>query len=242
MSSNEGIKITKPGHDIRTAGDIDLIFSSSWPNVTIAAEIDTTLSSVAHGLDFPPFTIGWNTSGGLTQTVFPNVSSTLITTNTSFPNPLTYGTINYKCFNIDLSQDASYPFILPSASPNVYNSPNFGIKLTKDGKNVNSSDLRDYILHSRCQSPQILTVKTASDPAGGTLSVPSGLGYTSWVFGYVKHSGSYGYAPYHAQAYPVTVINNVTNTYSITYVAGDSATLVILRDPMFSATKISASY
>lgn len=256
------LKIAKSGYDVKTAGDVDLAFSSQWPSLPIAAEINTnqfagnalianpTVINIPHNLGFPPFTIGWTVVNGRSQTLFPDVDATNIYFNSSFPNPSTFGYCNFKCFNLDLTKDVDYPFALPPSPGRtgpVKSSKVF--KLAKPHKDISSTDLRDYLIHSRCQSPQILAVKIGNNSNGGTLSYTSPLGYTSWVFGYVKgntfggtRKGRYGFAPYHSQAYPVTKIDNSTNTYSISYVAGDIAVLVILRDPMFGSTKLSVSY
>lgn len=261
MANDFGIKIAKPGFDVLKAGDIDLIFSSAWPSLPIAKEISTSIYNgstvlspstalVEHGLGFPPFTIGWTVIANKTHVFFPSVNEKNIRINYSFPNPTEYGYCNFKCFNIDLSKTIEYPFIKPPTTSIDNYDPNFGMKVTKEGKNIDSKDLRDYVLHSRCQSPQILTVQIGNTPTGGTVVYKSPLGYTSWVFGYVKLStsiatlvgGYYNFAPYYAQAYPITVVNGSTNTYSVNYTIGDNASLVVLRDPMFSPTNINTVY
>jgi hypothetical protein len=250
-----GIKIAKPGHDVKTAADFNLLFSSSWPNITIAKEIITDdfknssnpsgHTGVPHGLSYAPFVIGHSVTNGIAQTIFPNCTETVIRMNISFPNPTTFGTVNIKCYNVDLGKNANYVLLNPAIEEKGGHSSDFGAKLSQRGKSVYSNDLRDFIFHSRAQSPQVLTVITESKPQGGTLVYDNVLGYQSWVFGYVKNNlatfkNTYSYAPYYSQGYPVTSVT-VTGV-SITYVAGDTATLVVLRDPMFSATKTAVAY
>lgn len=249
------VKLSLPGYDVKSAGDINLAFSSEWPAISVAKEITTTqfngqsTGSIAHGLDFVPFTIGWSTVNGVTQEFFPNVDNTNVYLNDSFPNPFTFGTVHYKCFNVDLTTSASYKFIQPPA-PSVVGAPSSSLvfKLAKPNKDIQSSDLRDYLVHSRCQSPQVLQVVIGNNASGGTLTYTSPLGYVSWVFGYVYSPNwllnpkSYLYAPYFAQAYPITRIDTTTNTASLQYIAGDTAVLVVLRDPLFASTSVEASF
>lgn len=264
-----GIKITKPGFDVATAGDADLIFSSSWPSLPIVTE--TTIGSLSsfnggsftHGVGFAPFTQVWRTRAGATQRTGLNngalsgvddtdivIDSGNISLTALDPFQLSAELVyNYhiKCYNIDLSVEKEYP-ILTDQTTQASTSRDYGIKVVKEDEDIDSTDMRDFILHSRCQSPLILAVKTQESASGTTVSYTETIGYRSWVFGYVRDSNNaYRFAPYFAQAYPITSITSSGGvyTYSVQYLAaaGDTgASLVILRDPMFAATNVEASY
>lgn len=167
-----------------------------------------------------------------------------------------------RCFWLDLATDIDYT-LAPGDTYNQAYDPNFGIKVVKPQKDINSKDMRDYALHSRCQSPLILAVKTEKTiPAanlatgiGNVIQYTSKLNYPVWVYGFIKLGATLGgslglpvntyySAPYYAQAYPRTFTDGF-KAY-IGYTSGGSAdngaTLVILRDPMFSSTPITAQY
>lgn len=248
--SDYGIKVAKPNYDARTAGDADLLFSSSWPSLPVAFETTTTgNTTVDHGLDFPPLTLAWLVSGGVSQKgsaaqPWPDVDSTKVYLNTDL-DYIDAPVIHVKCYNIDLSRDVDYPVLkTPTASTGLYDA-DFGIKIAKQGEDIDSDDLRDYVLHSRCQSPLILAVKTESTATvANTVAYTSPLGYTSWIFSYVKSaSGLYQCSPYEAQGYPQLQINATTNTYTQVWGFGDvGATIVALRDPMFASTDSVVTY
>jgi hypothetical protein len=171
--------------------------------------------------------------------------------------------LNIKCFNLDLTQDIDY-ILAPGDSFNMAYDPNFGIKVVKPNKDINSRDLRDFTVHSRAQSPLILAVKTqATVPAA---NVGTGIGsvvqYTNrtknpvWVYGFIKIGStiatgygipvnSYIPAPYSSQAYPRTITDGFTSYigYNDSGVNADNgASLVILRDPMFAPNPVTVQY
>lgn len=267
-----GFKIAKPFFDVNTAGDTDLILNSSWPTLQIAYEATTPLlerslglgvyeytASVSHNLKFPPFTSIWLIHDGKSERVVDTVSvveSSSTTSINSTSSSLSFISLNsvrvaagtmvhFKCYNVDLSKDIEYPFISPPQSQTSTNR-DFGIKMVAEGKSLDSTDMRDYIIHSRCQSPLVLAVKTgkaAATSAGGTISYTSPYLFPSWVFGYVKAGDTYRSAPYFSQAYPITQI--VNNIYRVSWLKGagdDGGALLVLRDPFFSGVDVDISY
>lgn len=249
MAESFGIKITKPGYDANNAGDADLIFNSGWPSLAIAYETSITSADdpliVSHNLGFVPFTQAWVSDvalgGGFYEYFSPVVNNQQMNTPTS----ATSTNWNIKFYNLDLSTEAEYPFRQPSSTATTYNS-DFGIKLAKENKSIDSTDMRDFILHSRCQSPLILAVKTESSASGQTVSYTDNQGFPLWVFGYVKRAdGYYQNAPLYNPSYPALQLttSGTINTYSITWTGTDvGATIVVLRDPMFAPTNLAVSY
>jgi hypothetical protein len=253
-----GFKISKPGYNALTTSGSNMVFDSSWPSLPIAYETTLTNafpSTVTHNLKFPPFAAVWaygtDASGktGANRFFFPVDTTTLYldTSALSIPQLAFWNAatkIKVRCFQLDLSTDIDYT-LAPGDTYNQPYDPNFGVKVVKAGKNINSTDLRDYALHSRAQSPLILAVKTKATSTNGSNKViqyTSKLSYPCWVYGYVKQaSGKYQPAPYYAQAYPITKTDG-TLSY-IQYSGTDTdATIVILRDPMFAATATTIQY
>lgn len=280
-SATVGFKLSKPGYNAATTGGQNMVFDSSWPSLPIAFDsglitntITTPTSHVAipHGLNFPPLVFGWSYFpdpsgiGNVTQRFIAAADKTNIYLNgNSNSSPRLNATkIRLKAFQLDLSQDINYTLAPGDTFKQAYD-PNFGVKVVKPNKDVNSKDMRDFAVHSRCQSPLILAVKTeATMPTanigtglGNVIQYTSSLNYAVWVYGFIKIggtlatnlnmvSGTYYPAPYYSQAYPRTF----TDGYKayIGYLASGppqpdlGATLVILRDPMFAATQQAVTY
>lgn len=265
ISTDVGLKISKPGYDAsRTAGN-NLVFSSSWPSLPIAFQ--TTIANpitglgatatVNHNLKFPPFYFIWAIGTGpdglgttsermiIAQVDGNNLYLSDNSLSSSQTNKL-YGAskLHIKCFQVDLSKDVDYA-LAPGDTFKAAYDPSFGVKIAKATKAIDSRDMRDFALHSRCQSPLVLAVKTeqtASPSNPLTVQYNSKLKYPAWVYGFIRHSNlRYQLAPYYAQAYPITKTDGILSY--VTYTAPDiGATLVVLRDPMFAATQTTVQY
>lgn len=240
-----GIKIAKAGFDALTAADNDLLFNSSWPSVQIVL-VQSVVSGdvVAHGLTFPPvaFIIGGN--GQTTVMYGQDVDATNV-------YPRDAGIL--VVYRVDVSTDIEYPYTATQSINTAYNQ-DYGIKMVKAGGDIDSNDLRDYVLHSRCGSPLVLAVKTQETVNSVNPSVvqyTSGLGYATLNFGYAgvrsgqlsisgkaMGSNAYIFAPQGGQAYPITYTNGFTayiDIISNSFFNGN-ASVVCLRSPMFATT------
>jgi hypothetical protein len=233
-----GVKLAQPFSDVLTAADSSMIFSSAWPSLAVAARGVTDGSGkFAHNLGFPPLTLGW--SGSPASMKFPDFDNTFAYAPT--------GTF-VACFDIDITKDVDYPYTA-LAGPSYPYDPNYGIKMTIEGRNIDSTDLRDFLLHSRAQSPLVLAVKTEAsvDPGNAaiagvpTIQYTNKLGYQTWVFGYVYSTTLTRYinAPLYAQAYPRLFSDGITSYLSY---FDNKASIIVLRDPMFSSTVQQVNY
>lgn len=261
-----GINISSPGWDSRTCPDYELIFNSSWPALPIAFDQTITVSyngfgvptpaTLDHNLGFVPLTMGWafsDTSMTLaTGRFFPNISKTTI----YLPNgPVSTTTkFNFKCYNIDITKEQNYVYNQALNVQLPYD-PTYGIKVAKEGKGINSSDMRDFILHSRTASPQVLAILTESSlkvtGVGlnyGTLSYTNPKGYIPWAFGYavIVQGGveTYVWASPGSQAYPKLFLSD-----TVSMIVGNvppnvlpKASIIILRDPLFAPNDVNVTY
>lgn len=278
QTSSVGFKVSKPGYDAHTSSGSNMVFDSSWPSLPIAFEITVsntitgtgTTMIVPHNLQFPAFTMVWaygpdgSGIGNVGTRFIPMVDKTnvYLNGNTISSPPFTATTLKIRCFQLDLSIDTNY-ILAPGDTFKTPYDPNFGIKVVKAGKDINSKDLRDFALHSRAQSPLILAVKTEktivsanlATAIGNVIQYTSVLNYPVWVYGFVKvgavlaasllvPENSYIPAPYYSQAYPKTTTDGFVAYLGYTSGANpdNGATLVILRDPMFAATQITVQY
>lgn len=250
--SDYGLKIAKAGFDVNTAKDSDLLFNSSWPSMQIKIIKQVASGeSFAHGLPYPPFAIvipDFTPTTVGNQNLMRNAS--VDSTNVYAPTIDFSGGGKIIVYALDITVDVEYPYNTRSRNSTQYD-PNYGIKIPKNDADIDSTDLRDFILHSRCGSPMVLAVKTAStmspDNLGLIASGQSAIQYTSqlidptFVFGYVKRNdGKYECAPLSGQSYPSTLTNGTTSY--IILLQGNAtyayeASLVVLRSPMFAATE-----
>lgn len=259
MAEDYGIKISKPFRDVNTAADYDLLFNSSWPSIAIAHEetitqvMDGTLftPSTTHDLGFPPFSMMWATANGLLVDFrLPFVTNTtayyenLTASSFDLPDGTTV-VFHIKCYNVDMSVEKEYPLLRTSGLDTTYD-PDYGIKIAREGEDIESTDLRDFILHSRAQSPAVLAVKTEATTDDGTdyeVDYTSPANYTPWVFAYGKNingAGVWTPALLYSQAVPrLSYISGTSFRLSTTTVAGNGeagGAIIVLRDPLFSAT------
>jgi hypothetical protein len=276
-----GFKLSKPGYSAVTSAGQNMVFDSSWPSLPVAYDtglINNTIAStfdtatIAHNLNFPPLVFGWayfpdpGGLGNVTQRFICAADRTNIylNGNSNSSPPLTATKIRLKAFQLDLSKDINYILAPGDTFKQPYDA-NYGVKVTKPNKDINSKDMRDFSVHSRCQSPLILAVKTeATMPTanigtgiGNVIQYTSSLSYAVWVYGFIRiggtlatnlsmTAGTYYPAPYYSQAYP-RVFTDGFKAY-IGYTASGppspdtGATLVILRDPMFAATQQAVTY
>lgn len=270
VPTDVGFKISKPGFDAKRTVGQNLVFSSSWPSLAVAFE--TTIanpltgggssSSVDHNLKFPPLTFVWaigadpsGLTGAVCERRIPGAAdvdttkvylkvSGLSGIETDFLYTATH--LHIKSFQLDLSKDIDY-ILAPGETFKTPYDDSFGVKVAKPNKNIDSTDLRDFTLHSRCQSALVLAVKTqaTSDPANpATVQYTNKFATPVWVYGFVRSTaGKYKWAALGGQAYPITKTDGfVTNLTYVGAAGDDGVTIVILRDPMFAPNAVLASY
>lgn len=278
-----GIKISKPGYSTTNAPDYGLIFSSSWSQFPIMSEYTSAVISPIydgtyymfptvtfnHNVGYKPFCSVWvkgqtvtSPTAGIKHT---SAQKNIQITGTSVsytPQPYT-STVNpgatqvhFKVYGINLEKNTSYPFKQPPTIQQPYDK-DYGIKLTKEGKSISSNDMRNFIIHSRCQSPQVdsVIINYTTDPVSNSTSVDylNSSGYTNWVFGFA----SMGTAPNNYFTFPSTHTSQqpplmridktsagiaTPNAYSVSNFAGNAAVLLVLRDPLFVAEEVSVVY
>lgn len=87
-------------------------------------------------------------------------------------------TISIKVYSFDFSKPFEYTAISPPVGASEYD-PHVGIKIVRPGRDINSTDLRDFIFHSKGSAPQILTVQTLEN--GSITKTTSGSSTTEVV-------------------------------------------------------------
>lgn len=263
--SDVGFKISKPGYDANQAAGSNLVFDSNWPSLPIAFETDidnpitssVSTATVVHNLNFPAFTWVWayyDDPSGINNVcrrfiAASDANNVYLSGNTPNRPPFNASRLKIRCFRLDLSKDVDYLL----ADRSTFNLPydnSFGIKFVKQGKDINSKDLRDFAIYSRAESPLILAVKTEltisnnnlGTTIGNVIQYKSSLSYPVWVYGFTKSTSEvYTPAAYYSQSYPRTFTDGFLSY--VGYISPDiGATLVILRDPMFAPSQTTVQY
>jgi len=152
--------------------------------------------------------------------------------STSLVRNTTSGTITgrYYIFGIDLETDFTAPILSSGTDTDTpTGSTNFGIKVTKPGKDVSSTDLRDFVIHSGTRSPLVHLVKNGDYTvwdSTGYISVFHGLGYAPFMFFYRKYGSIWQQVPNQS------VSTDSQYAYIPTPgISSDIYTLVLLKEP-----------
>lgn len=279
-----GIKISAGSYDSRNAPDYAYVYNSEWPSlacvfdtvVTVGAAplFGTVNLTVPHNLGFYPLTIAWLMVNGVCKGRIYSFSSyqtyplpqsvvnvTFDKTNIYLANQEPYAVqICIKCYNTDITKAVNYTNPRPAPAKLPYD-PHYGIKVVKHGQDINSPDLRNFILHSRAQSPALLAVVPGVGLNGGIGGAyyNNPVGYVPWTFGFVNSSGTtYGpmapgfdpiqsnvlslglSLPFQPSSGPALTVNGATiQTFNVN---PTPVSLVVLRDPLVATTIVNASY
>jgi len=249
LQNDVGIKLSQLGFDVNTAADQDLIFSSSWPLLKIAYTGTATFNDASdttiftHDLGYPPFYIAFRIDGDnsylfndpqfyVNNTVFGNSGS----------GAGTDITIRYYICRNPLNENFAADVFRTSGVSQSSFDRDFGIKVAKEGKDVSSTDLRDFTIHSGTRSPMIHTIKYGQLEAVGSnydLVYTNNLGYNPIFFGFhstdnVKFSGLNGREQSNPKLFTSSTGDLTIRNSSATY-----GSLVVFKDP-FSVTTSTA--
>jgi len=250
--SDYGIKIAKTQYNVENCADIDLVFNSSWSSIPIV-KVKNVVSGdvVPHGLSYP--TVAFMLGGSAYRTVMYGVD---VDSVNLYPSDTGVMVV----YDVDITVDREYPYTQTVAPSVDVFSNDYGIKVAKHADNIDSEDMRDFILHSRCGSPMVLAVKTeetVNDANKNIVQYTSQMGYPTLNFGYsgriqgsLTTSGraygnlGYQFAPQGGGAIPIAFTDGYTVYTEIHAAFSDSrASVVCLRNPMFSTTNsVEVSY
>lgn len=241
---NIGVKMSQIGWDVKTAGDANLYFSSSWPMLLIQ---DTNLAAqgatVKHTLNYPPLAFAWNPKDGLSVCGVDSGNIYL---------PL-LGTTPYRYFIFRVPLNVPYqsdvvkgPLQLPQLADK-----NFGLKFAKEGKELDSDDLRDFTLHSSARTPLLHAVITGklgaigSGDFGGVTGlkwVPD-LPYRPVYFAFYSADGvTYNPASTVAQVPPRVNYDSVDKGIVLNAATlSGFGSIVLLKDPLDLLPRVSVT-
>lgn len=162
VPDNFGAKVSLPGFDVESAADQDLYFSSSWPLLKIddnlSQQIINLTSSnnlITHNLSYPPLTLIFSHLNGFLGPASSVNSTTITLVNNIYLNTNPGDNLQvYVCRN-PLNINFQAPNIQLAQTQQGTNKQDEGIKFSKPGKDVSSTDLRDFTIHSGTKSLQV---------------------------------------------------------------------------------------
>lgn len=242
-----GAKLSQAGYDVNNAGDQDLLFSSSFP--TLKEEKTGYYTGVnnnqdvliyEHNLGYVPFILVQINKGSGSEMVSDNTwfwdENKLYTRDaTTYKYKWTiYRLPIYQKFASNTDQESS---ISPGAI-----SKDFGIKFAKEGKRLDSTDLRDFTIHSRGRTPLIHSVDVKDWHTGDTKHESRHiLSYIPLSFAFTQ-SGVNTFPPYGKtyQVFPNPQSNpGVGRDVGTVFITSDPTTslktsIVILKDPFIT--------
>lgn len=248
------VKLAQPGYDVKTAGDENLIYSSLWPLLKIykqdsfiIPDVTQTTVIAEHDLAFPAMfwffsnasISNWSGGGpminerrseffgpvGFGANIKINDNQLVYETDGSNTSSLQ---LYYYIFGIDLSKQYTAPIVKVGAQ-SAGRSTSRVFKLAKEGKSSNSTDLNDFVVHSRARSPLVHSV----NPSPGSVksfTVDHNLGYNPMFFGYIKRSDGY-YTLTATGPGGASSFTSDENTVTYTNTGDREITIVILKDP-----------
>lgn len=190
-----GTKVSRQGFDVGVASDKQLAFSSEWPLLPIEAEGTYNIASGSqtytvynHGLGYVPVFMCWEESGGQLEMMdasFRNVYAD--TNNLVFDgwSPSAF-TLHYKIFRRELLQNYTADSLV-STDATEKDSGDLGITVSLPGKDVSSTDKRDFGIRSDVRQLMIHQSGYTTTP---TLSgtVTHNLGYKPMYWFYVENT------------------------------------------------------
>lgn len=245
-----GAKVSQRGYSVTSAKDYQLEYNSGFPMIPIIKEQAFTVTNnvggtiATHSLLFHPMflifhddrTTGSFGTGAVGQSHMTNnflnnlYTANLTTIAHSGLGGATSTTGKCYVFGIDLEKNFTAP-IIESGTGDEENTgaKNYGIRVSKDGKDVFSEDLRDFTIHSGTRAPLIHSVTYGTHTAGATVTVTHNLGYIPFPFLYWEYTaGAWTHIPNQA----VAVTTTQAQFQNPAGGTGSHYSLVLLKEPL----------
>jgi hypothetical protein len=243
-----GIKVSQPNYPVESAEDYKLLFSSSWPNLNIVnsgryVSTNTTNTIVTHNLGYRPMFLIWELTSANTVVSYVNEYGLLFEVNETElrekgPSGLGGKSFFYQIYAVDLDTQLISPSINTGSAEDINDSidRDYGIKVSKPGKSIYSTDFRDYVIHSRTRSPMVGSVSQFNQTLSATITHNYGYAPMAYIYGTQGGGVTSGYLTNYAIS-PASSngwsLSSNSNTVVLTKFGGlDNIRVVVLKDPM----------
>lgn len=202
-----GIRVSRSGYDVDTASDKELALSSEWPLLPLEAEgvfeVNNTLSQPVtiynHNLGYAPVFKVYYTSAFYDSDWFYNAAtiSAIGTTCRVDTNNLIWKDVwfsatpmylHWKIFRRPITTNFNEPnYILTDTTKSTFN--DYGLIVSKVGKDVGSTDFRDFSMRSDCR--QLLVDQSAyTTTPDYTMTMTHNLGYPPIFWAYYQDTSN----------------------------------------------------
>lgn len=249
-------KGTPPGYDVNTAIDYLQSFNSGWPLLKQHSTGNYS-GAVNHNLGYFPFYTMVSTFTPSAFDEFAGMSGSYGVSQSQLTRNFGSGSPRYYIFRLDLETNFTAQVVDGSVTETP-TSNDYVFKLTKDGADASSTDMRDFSLHSNTRSPMVHKVDFGTVGSGGlgrSRTINHGLGYLPTAFAFVKPGAGSSYpgmtnGMYYILPPPVGVSGGYfevssTQVYatldSSYFSASTVVSFVVLKDP-FNKTVINRTY
>lgn len=194
-----GIKVAQPGESA-DGPDSRLVFSSSWKLLNIIHEESFTsiaagATAYTHGLGYVPLFLPYTNQrfqGSATGIASFNhtFGARIWADDTKFYNKAGSPTLTGRVIitPINIEEDYEAPTVkLDNTSQDGNIDRDWGIKVALEGKDINSTDSRDFAIHSGYRTPMLHKIKNFTKAGGSeTLTVTHDLEYPPFVLVYLN--------------------------------------------------------
>lgn len=207
-----GLKASIKGFDISNCKDYQLLFSSSFPSLKIHSMGSFTISDTTkdqtlatHSLTYKPLfyiffdrenigdsAAGYRLAGYIQTGKYCGVNTQYLkwlgATRTAGA-----GSLNgyYYLFRRDMDTSYTATSVDTGAGAKV-EKDDYGIKISRAGKDISSTDYRDFIVHTNCQSPMIHMQGSGTQTLGGAdITITHNLGYQPMFIWYIYDTSAY---------------------------------------------------
>ena len=215
---NIGAKVSRINADVSTVSDDQLVYSLSWPSAKILfsglATVDAGSSHtiVTHGLGYEPMFLIYRVSGATSEfssygSIFDGSAVASVGVNSSelkyFASGFGSGNVSfyYLVLDIPLIQDFAADILntSPDLTAPIGDGPgDYGLKVALDGRSSDSTDLRDFAVHSAAGNVNVHRVGYGAATATATIAAPPSkefslshsLGYEPLALCYVNYGAN----------------------------------------------------
>ena len=193
MSKTYGIKVSRKGYDVKTASDKQLAFSSQWPLLPIEAEGTYNIASGTqtytiynHNLGYVPVFMCWEEDASGNLEVMDASYRNVIADTSDLIYKASYSasafTLHYKVFRRPLLTEYDAGSLI-STDATEKDSGDYGIIVSLPGKDVSSTDKRDFSVRSDVRQLMIHKTGYTTTPVGdGTVTHSLGYNPMYWMY------------------------------------------------------------
>jgi hypothetical protein len=256
-------KASLKGYDVDTCADYQLAFNSEFPMLKIAAQGSFTISDTTQDVTIWNNTLGYIPVFWVFLNNYYNTGDSVFGVGKALAcgmnlNGLTYygntlqqgsGSISGYYYVFYYNMLSSYTSPIIKTSPGILNVvDHWGIYVTKPGKDVSSTDYRDFSINTDCKNDLVHLSGNSTNLQNfiNVVTVPHNLGYSPQVMMYsnyyaVSQTVIYPNAWFLSSGAGVTLIpsdittsgysTDATNVYFSVTGVGSSIAYLIMKDP-----------